>query len=81
MSKAGNMLALILASAAIGAAAGVLMAPDEGRETRKKLMKRGRKLAGKVNENIDEGVETLEDMRDMLQKQLTRVNKKIGEFA
>jgi gas vesicle protein len=81
MSKAGNFLALAITSAAIGAVAGVLLAPDEGSMTRKKLMKKGKKLAGQVNDHIDDGMETLEDMRDVLQKQLNRVNKKIEDFA
>jgi gas vesicle protein len=81
MSKAGSILAVAITSAAVGAIAGLLLAPDDGLHTRRKIMKHGKKLIGSVNDHLDEGRETLEDMKDVLQKQLDRVNKKIEEFT
>jgi gas vesicle protein len=81
MGRVGNILAVAITSAAVGALAGILLAPDDGLHTRRKIMKQGKKLIGSVNDHIDEGMETLEDMKDVLQKQLDRVNKKIGELA
>ncbi len=81
MSKVGSFLGVAIASVAIGAVAGLLLAPDDGVHTRRKIVKQGKKLIGAVNDHIDEGKETLEDMKDVLQKQLDRVNKKIEEFA
>lgn len=81
MSKVGSILAVAITSAAIGAIAGVLLAPYDGLHTRRKIVKQGKKLIGSVNDHIDEGKETLEDMKEVLQKQLDRVNRKIEEFA
>jgi gas vesicle protein len=80
MNKAVRLLTTIGACMAVGAALGLLFAPDEGVETRKKLMKRGRKLAGTVNDSIDEGKESLEEIKEVLSKQLTKVNRKLEEI-
>lgn len=39
MSKTSNTLVAILAGAAVGAVAGILMAPERGEDTRKKIGK------------------------------------------
>lgn len=39
MGKTGNTLVAILAGAAVGAVAGILIAPDQGEKTRKKIGK------------------------------------------
>ena len=49
MKDKGNMLGLILLGFAAGAAIGVLMAPDKGSETRKKLMGGIKDLAGNLD--------------------------------
>ena len=45
MKDSAKTLALLLASAAAGVAIGMLLAPDSGAETRKKIMKSSRRLA------------------------------------
>jgi gas vesicle protein len=77
MNTATKILITLGASLAVGAALGVLFAPEEGAETRKKIMKRSRKLAGIVGDSIDDGKESLEEIRDILQKQLHKVNARI----
>lgn len=49
MKDKGNMIGLMLLGFAAGAAIGVLMAPDKGSETRKKLMEGAKDLAGNLN--------------------------------
>jgi gas vesicle protein len=80
MNKASKILLVLGASVAVGAALGVLYAPDEGSETRKKIVKRSKKLVGVVSDSIDDGKESLEEIKDVLQKQLTKVTRKIEEF-
>lgn len=75
-----RVLVTVGACMAIGAAVGMLFAPDEGAETRKRLIKRGKKLAGTVNDSIDEGRESLEEIKDSLHKQLNKVNRKLEEI-
>lgn len=77
MNTATKILITLGASLAVGAALGVLFAPEAGAETRKKIMKRSRKLAGIVGDSIDDGKESLEEIRDILQKQLHKVNARI----
>ncbi|HWR33042.1 MAG TPA: YtxH domain-containing protein [Chitinophagaceae bacterium] len=59
--KAGNMLLGVLAGAAIGAVLGILYAPDKGSATRNKITKKGRKLAGDLQDQYDEFVSTMKD--------------------
>ena len=80
MNNATKILLAIGASVAIGAALGILYAPDEGAETRKKIAKRTKKLAGTVTDSMNEGRESLEDIKDILQKELHKVNRKIEEI-
>ncbi len=77
MNKTTRVLLGVGACIAIGAALGVLIAPEEGAETRKKLLKRARKLSGTVADGIDDGRESLEEIKSTLQKELGKVNRKI----
>lgn len=54
MIKQGLNLAAVLAGAAIGATMGVLMAPNEGKETRKKLSDGFKSTADDMNTRVDE---------------------------
>ena len=80
MNNASKLLIAIGASMAIGAAIGVLYAPEEGYETRRKIMKRSKKLAGMVGDSIDDGKESLEEIKNVFQKQLHKVNESIGKY-
>lgn len=54
MIKQGLQLAAVLAGAAVGATMGVLMAPNEGKETRKKLSDGFKSTADDMNAKVDE---------------------------
>ena len=77
MTGLSKVLLVMGASLAAGAALGVLFAPDKGSETRKKIAKRSKKLAGRVKDELGNGLESLEEMKGVLQQQLTRINKKL----
>ncbi|MBF0960767.1 MAG: YtxH domain-containing protein [Alloprevotella tannerae] len=66
--KAISIFAALLSGAAIGAAAGLLMAPEEGKETRRRLKAKGSRIADKVNETLrNKGIKlSREDMEDMV---------------
>ena len=80
MNNATKILLAVGASVAVGAALGVLYAPDEGAEIRKRIVKRTKKLAGTVTDGLDQGKESLEEIKEVLQKELHKVNRKIEEI-
>lgn len=51
MSKS-KLVTGVLAGAAVGAILGILLAPDKGSETRKKIAKKGNDLSGSVKDGI-----------------------------
>ncbi|MBR1889839.1 MAG: YtxH domain-containing protein [Alloprevotella sp.] len=62
--------------AAVGAVAGLLLAPEKGEETRKKLLDKGKKIADKVNETLkDKGIslsiKDLENIADDIADELS----------
>lgn len=60
MSK-GKLIASVLAGAAAGAILGVLLAPDKGSETRKKIAKKGSDLSGSVKDGFGKISDTISD--------------------
>ena len=66
--KAISIFAALLGGVAIGAAAGLLLAPEEGKETRRRLKAQGARIADKVNEKLrNKGIKlSREDMEDMV---------------
>ena len=49
MKDKGNLIGMLVLGLVAGAAIGILMAPDKGSETRKKLMGAAKNLGGKVD--------------------------------
>lgn len=54
MSKTGNTLVAIIAGAAVGAVAGILLAPEKGENTRKKLGKGIKSGTDELNKKFDD---------------------------
>lgn len=81
MNKARKILYTLGAGFLLGAVAGILYAPTEGVETRRKLNKLKGKLGlGDVDhENMDR--ETLHELKGTLQKQLRKIEAALEEKA
>ena len=61
-SNAGDRASFFFAGAAIGAAAALLLAPDSGKRTRRKLRRQGEDLADSLIESGKDLVEQCEDL-------------------
>ncbi|NJK97810.1 MAG: YtxH domain-containing protein [Bacteroidales bacterium] len=59
MAKFKNVFFGFLAGAAAGAIAGILLAPDKGEVTRKKISDNARRTGDNLKNNLDEKIETL----------------------
>lgn len=57
-NSTGKLIGAVLLGAAIGAALGILFAPDKGSETRKKLVKGLHDLADEVGDAMQQDKET-----------------------
>jgi gas vesicle protein len=80
MNNFSRLLIGLGTGAAIGVALGMLYAPDEGLATRRKILKTSKKLMGTVADSIDEGRESMEEIREVLEKQLYKVNRKLEQI-
>ncbi len=58
MKRNSNALSALLGGLAIGAAIGILLAPDKGAETRKKVADAARKAADKIKDGMKAAAET-----------------------
>lgn len=64
--KSGNaskIVGFLVAGAAVGLAAGILLAPDKGKNTRAKLMKDAEDLTDKLKDKASDGMELIEDKK------------------
>ena len=78
--KGLSVLVSFLGGAAVGAAVGLLLAPEKGADTRKKLLDQGTKIADRVNETLKRnGIklsrEDMEGMVDDIAEELKPVNE------
>lgn len=64
MKSNGKTVLALLIGAAAGAALGVLLAPDKGSETRKKLTDSANRLADLVKEKTDAGIQSATDLKN-----------------
>lgn len=63
-----SVFSVFVGGAIVGAACGLLFAPQSGEDTRKKLTEQGRKIADKINDNLRrKGIKlSREDMEGMV---------------
>ncbi len=65
--KITNAAILLLSGFALGAVAGLLLAPDEGAKTRKKLLKKAKKYKEKLEDKADELKGKAADLKDNIE--------------
>lgn len=62
--KSGNLskvIGALVAGAAVGVAAGILLAPEKGKKTRAKLLEDAKDLADKLKKKADSGISSVVD--------------------
>ncbi len=62
MSKTSSLLFGVLGAAAAGVVVGLLIAPDKGTETRKKISKKSADIKDQVNKMVQSGKEYINDV-------------------
>lgn len=80
MSNTNSILTLV-AGLAVGATLGILLAPDSGKNTRQKLMKRGEKLRDDLTCLMEEGEDAMNEMKDKAQQSASNMGNKARETA
>ena len=64
MENAGKLIGALVLGAVIGAACGILLAPDKGTETRKKLFNVAKDLADDLKEKVKDSANKFKDMAE-----------------
>jgi gas vesicle protein len=74
--KLKNATILFLSGIALGALAGLLMAPDEGTKTRKKWMKKAKKYKKDFTDKASEYKDKVADFKDDVEGAVNDVKKR-----
>lgn len=63
MRTSGKIFIAALTGAVAGGVAGLLLAPESGEETRKKLNKQAQKARDELNDLVEKGKSTVDDLK------------------
>jgi len=72
-----NALLLFLLGAAVGVAAGILIAPRSGKETRKRLARWKEDMEDKGEDLLEEGKELFEKGKDAVHEKVENIQKAV----
>ena len=76
--KIKNATILLLTGVAIGALAGLLLAPDEGARTRKKWLKKVKRYKKNVTDKAAEYKDKVVDLKDNIEEAAHNIKKKFS---
>ena len=75
------MASRLLTGFALGMLAGMLLAPEKGSETRKKITQKGKDLKAKFNDFIDSLHDKAEDVKDDVGNMANRAAQKARAYS
>ena len=81
MNNNTKMIIGVFAAVAAGVALGMLLAPDKGEETRKKIRNGFGELSDKLNDLVTEGQEMLAAKTDQLRNNINAVKEDVKTTA
>lgn len=76
--KISKSIILLFTGVAVGAIAGLMMAPDEGARTRKKLLKKAKKYKKAVSDKASEYKEKASDLKDNIESAANDLKKRFS---
>ena len=79
--SSGKVILGLLAGVAVGAALGILFAPDKGWNTRKRISKKAEDIANDLKEKFDEFLDTVSVKVDEAKNQASDVSDKARDKA
>ena len=80
--KTNSKVLIALASGiVVGGALGLLFAPDEGSETRKRIANAEKKLSKSIKETVNRGKDKFSDLKDGMKEKIGALNEKVREFV
>ena len=78
MNDTTKILIAFATGAVVGAAVGILFAPDKGSETRRKIGEQGRKFAGSMKDKLLAGKEKFDILREGIRQ---NVKEEVDQLA
>lgn len=78
MNNSGKILAALVGGLATGLIIGVLLAPDKGSETRRKINEQGKKMADDLKDKFNNGKAKFCDIKEDIEQTL---KEKVKDFA
>lgn len=78
MSKSRKALMAFIAGATAGAVAGLLLAPDQGKKTRKKIVSQADTLRNEVSTQWKNGSQQVRKLADQASSEVGKFSRKLG---